>query len=149
MTRLEPTRRDAYPVHRPLSVRWGDVDVYGHVNNVVYLAWFDTAVNGWYVDEGLLDPGRSERVFLVVETGCQYFREMRFGEAVSCGIRVARLGSSSVTYDLALFAGQDDEAKARGRFVHVQVDAASRTPVPIEGATRSAFEAISAHGAGT
>ena len=151
MSRLQPTPLAAYPVTRPLGVRWGDVDVYGHVNNVVYLAWFDTAVNGWYVDEGLLVPGRSSRVFLVVETGCQYFREMRFGEAVTCGIRVARLGSSSVTYDLALFGDDggagDEKARARGRFVHVQVDADSRKPAPIEGDARAAFERILVEGA--
>ena len=134
--RLEPSHRDAYPVHRPLQVRWEDIDIYGHVNNVVYLSYFDTAVNGWYVDEGLLDVGRSAQVFLVVETGAQYFREIRFGEAVSCGIRVERLGTSSVTYDLALFAGEDT-ACARGRYVHVLVDERTRRPVPIEGPTRA------------
>ena len=144
MDRLEPSPRTLYPVLRPLAVRWGDVDIYGHVNNVVYLAWFDTAVNGWYVDEGFLEPGRSTHVFLVVETGCQYFREVRFADTVQCGIRVVRLGSSSVTYDLALFTDDAETACARGRYVHVQVDATTRRPAPIEGAARAAFERIAA-----
>ena len=141
MERLTPSSRADYPLLRPLQTRWGDVDVYGHVNNVVYLAWFDTAVNGWYVDEGLLAPER-QGVFLVVETGAQFFSEVRFGQGVACGMRVARLGTSSVAYDLALFVEGDDTARARGRFVHVLVDRDSRRPTPIVGDLRAALEAI-------
>ena len=141
MARLEPSRRGDYPVLRPLQVRWEDIDVYGHVNNVVYLSYFDTAVNGWYVDEGLLEMGRSAHVFLVAETGAQFFREIRFGEAVTCGLRVERLGSSSVLYDLALFTAEDT-ACARGHYVHVLVDEKTRRPVPIEGRTRDKLEEL-------
>ena len=138
MARLEPSRRTDHPVHRPAQVRWGDVDVYGHVNNVAYLSYFDTAVNGWYVEEGLLAPG--EPVFLVAETGAQFFAEIRFGQAVSCGIAVERLGRTSVTYDLALFRDDEAEACARGRYTHVLVDAETRRPVPIEGRHRAVLE---------
>ena len=146
MSRLEPLARAAYPLVRRVPLRWDDVDIYGHVNNVVYLALFDTAVNGWYVEGGLLDPARSARVFLVVETGAQYFRELRFGEDVEVGIRVTRLGSSSVTYDLGVF-GEGDPARARGRFVHVLVDQSTRRPVAIEGPTRTALARLEGEGA--
>ena len=138
MARLEPSTRADHPVQRACQVRWGDVDVYGHVNNVVYLAYFDTAVNGWYVDEGLLRPG--EPVFLVAQTGAQFFAEIRFGQAVTCGIAVERLGRTAVTYDLALFRDDEDAACARGRYTHVLCDARTRRPVPIEGRHRAVLE---------
>ena len=138
MARLEPSSRADHPVHRPCQVRWGDVDVYGHVNNVVYLAYFDTAVNGWYVENGLLRPG--DPVFLVAETGAQFTAEIRFGQAVVCGIAVERLGRTSVTYDLALFRDDEDTSCARGRYTHVLVDAQTRRPVPITGRCRDVLE---------
>ena len=138
--RLAPSRRADHPVLRKLDVRWADVDIYGHVNNVVYLSFFDTAVNGWYVDEGLLVPGSSERIFLVVETGAQYFREIRFGDRVVCGIRTVKLGRSSVTYDLALFRNDEDESCARGRYTHVLVRKTSRRPTAIDGRHREVLE---------
>ena len=140
--RLAPSTRADHRAFFDLQVRWEDVDIYGHVNNVVYLSYFDTAVNGWYVERGILDPGRSTHVFLVAETGAQYFREIRFGDRVACGLRVARLGSSSVTYDLALFLDDDEESCARGRYVHVLVDERTRRPAPIEGAARAALEGL-------
>ena len=141
MSRLEPSNRADYPALRPLQVRWEDIDIYGHVNNVVHLSYFDTAVNGWYVDEGLLVMGESAHVFLVAETGAQYFREIRFGDAVACGMRVERLGRSSVTYDLALFR-DGETACARVRYVHVLVDETTRRPAPIEGEMRQKLERL-------
>lgn len=141
--RLQPSARADHPVQRACHVRWGDVDVYGHVNNVEYLAYFDTAVNGWYVDEGLLRPG--EPVFLVAETGAQFFAEIRFGQRVACGIAVARLGRTSVTYDLALFRDDEDAACARGRYTHVLVDPETRRPVPIEGRHHEVLERAVRH----
>lgn len=123
-----------------MSTRWQDVDVYGHVNNVVYLSYFDTAINGWYIDAGMLKMGESERVFLVVETGAQYFSEIKFPDTVHAGIRVRRLGSSSVTYDIALFTNDCDLACARGRYTHVLVDEKTRKPVPIDGHSRVCLE---------
>lgn len=140
--RPAPLSRDALKVHRRLATRWMDVDVYGHVNNVVYLSFFDTAVNGWLIENGVLDPRGREPVFLVVETQCSYFSELVFPDEIIAGLRVARLGKSSVTYDIALFSSGSDVASAQGRFVHVLVDAASRRPVPIEGPRRDLLESI-------
>ncbi len=144
MARAQPLDRDRFPLFRTVATRWLDGDVYGHVNNVVYLSYFDTAVNGWLIEQGVLDPLASPEIFLVVETSCQYFRELQFPDVVHAGIRVARLGSSSVAYDIALFRNNDTCASAQGRFVHVQVDRETRRPVPIEGARRSLLEGLAA-----
>lgn len=142
MTRLSPGTRTEYKLFRTLQTRWRDVDVYGHVNNVVYLSYFDTAINGWYIDAGMLQMGKSEQVFLVVETGAQYFAEIVFPDVVHAGIKVERLGSSSVTYDIALFTNDNDSACARGRYTHVLVDNQTRKPTPIKGHKRERFEAL-------
>ncbi|MTH97732.1 acyl-CoA thioesterase [Roseibium sp. RKSG952] len=134
--------RDAFPVFRKVPTRWMDVDIYGHVNNVQYLSFFDTAVNGWYVDKGLLDPRASAEIFLVVETGCNYFAELTFPGTVTAGLLVERIGSSSVTYRIGLFNGEDLETAAHGRFVHVRVDRKSRRPVPIPHVARSRLETL-------
>ena len=134
-----PLTRSDFRAFRELPTRWMDVDIYGHVNNVQYLSFFDTAVNGWYVDEGLLEPARSEEIFLVVETGCQYFAELIFPEVVSAGIRIEKIGSSSVIYTIALFKDGQQTAAAQGRFVHVLVDRKNRRPVPIKDRLRDAL----------
>ncbi|WP_422036170.1 acyl-CoA thioesterase [Roseibium sp.] len=121
-----------------------DVDIYGHVNNVQYLSFFDTAVNGWYVANGLLEPRKSSEIFLVVETGCNYFAELTFPTVVSAGLRIEKLGSSSVVFRVGLFAGKETETAAHGRFVHVLVDRESRRPVPISEQTRSILETLTA-----
>ncbi|MHC5653898.1 acyl-CoA thioesterase [Stappia sp. ICDLI1TA098] len=135
------TRKD-FRLFRDIPTRWMDVDTYGHVNNVQYLSFFDTAVNGWLIEEHVLDPRRSEEIFLVVETGCSYFSEIVYPDRVAVGVRVARLGGSSVTYDIALFRNDGDVACAQGRFVHVQVDARTRRPTPIVGARRALLSSI-------
>jgi acyl-CoA thioester hydrolase len=135
------TRAD-YVDFYPLQTRWNDNDVYGHMNNVVHYALFDTAVNGWLMDRELLDPQTSKTIGLVVETGCKYYAEMRFPDRITAGLRVAHLGTSSISYELALFRNDEDEASAEGRFVHVYVDRDSRRPAPIEGARRDAFQAL-------
>lgn len=140
MTRLTASNRSDYSLFRTLATRWGDVDIYGHVNNVVYLAYFDTAINGWYLDEDMLRMGESEKVFLVVETGAQYFAEIKFPDTVYAGISVMRLGKSSVTYDIALFTNDAETACARGQYTHVLVDHQTRRPVAIEGHTRHCLE---------
>jgi acyl-CoA thioester hydrolase len=142
MTRLSASHRSDYSLFRTLATRWGDVDIYGHVNNVVYLAYFDTAINGWYLEEGILQMGQSEKVFLVVETGAQYFAEIRFPDTVRAGIRVTRLGSTSVTYDIALFTNDTEVACARGQYTHVQVDHKTRRPAVLEGKTRDCLEKL-------
>ncbi len=122
-----------------IQTRWQDNDVFGHVNNVVYYAWFDTAVNGWLIDRGLLDPAASSIIGLVVETGCSYAESVAFPEPVSIGIAVDRLGSSSVRYRIGVFREHGDLAIAQGHFTHVYVDRASQRPVPIPDAIRAAM----------
>ncbi len=114
-----------------IQTRWGDNDVYGHVNNTVYYSWFDTAVNNWLIHKGLLDLERSPVVSLVVETGCSYFESVTYPEPIDIGLRVDRVGTSSVTYGLGVFRKGADLAAAVGRFVHVCVDRETRRPVPL------------------
>jgi acyl-CoA thioester hydrolase len=129
-------------VFRTLQSRWSDNDIYGHMNNVVHYLLFDTAVNGWLIDRGLLDIRSGETIGLVVETGCQYFREIMFPDTVAAGIRVDRLGNSSVTYEVGLFANDGAQAAAQGRFVHVYVDRQTRRPKPLADNWRTALEEL-------
>lgn len=142
--RPTPAARNSFAEFRQIATRWMDVDIYGHVNNVQYLSFFDTAVNGWYVDKGLLDPARSSSIFLVVETGCHYFAELKFPETIDAGIKVSKLGSSSVVYEIALFKEDEAEAAAQGRFVHVLVDRETRRPARIPDAMREVLMGLSA-----
>ncbi len=130
-TKQVPTRSE-YPVFRTIPTRWMDVDSYGHVNNVEYLSYFDTAVNGWYLENNLIDMASGKKIFLVVETNCTYFGEIIFPDVVYAGIKVEKIGNSSVTYDIALFRNDASAACALGRFVHVLVDRESRKPTPLE-----------------
>ncbi|MGR7994289.1 acyl-CoA thioesterase [Xanthobacter sp. ZOL 2024] len=130
-----------FPHSLAISTRWADVDVYGHVNNVVYYSYFDTVVNEYLIARGVLDPQTSPIIGLVVETRCTYFRSLTFPAPVTAALRVAKLGSSSVRYDIALFQG-DDEAVAQGHFVHVYVDRASQRPVPIPDPVRAVLQAL-------
>ncbi|MEO3997482.1 thioesterase family protein [Mesorhizobium sp. CAU 1732] len=119
-----------------------DNDVYGHMNNVVHYSLFDTAVNGWLIENGVLDIHAGGQIGLVVETGCRYFGEMAFPDVVTAGIRVAKLGSSSVRYEVGLFRNHDKTAAAEGFFVHVYVDRATRRPMPLAAELRTALETI-------
>ena len=119
-----------------------DNDIYGHMNNVVHYSLFDTAVNGWLIASGVLDIHNGEQIGLVVETNCRYFSELAFPDVVAAGIRVAKLGTSSVRYEVALFRNDERHAAAEGFFVHVYVDAATRRPRPLGNALRTALEAI-------
>jgi acyl-CoA thioester hydrolase len=139
----EPLRgREAYKVWRPITTRWADNDAYGHVNNTVYYAWFDTAVNAWLIAAGLLDIERGDPIGLVVETGCRYARPLAYPDPVEVGLAVESVGTSSVRYRLGVFREGSDEAAAEGHFVHVYVDRTSRRPAALPEAWRSAFEAI-------
>jgi acyl-CoA thioester hydrolase len=126
-----PLKRSDFRAFVDIPTRWMDVDIYGHVNNVQYLSFFDTAVNSWYVDNGLLDPVKSPEIFLVVETGCHYFSELTFPGVVTAGLKIEKLGGSSVIFRVGLFAGDAIETAAHGRFVHVHVDRETRRPSPI------------------
>jgi acyl-CoA thioester hydrolase len=134
-----PQRRDDYPLHVPIQTRWMDNDVYGHVNNVTYYSYFDTAVNGYLIEKGALDIEKSAVIGLVVETSCRYRSPIAFPEAIAAGVRVARLGKSSVRYEIGLFREREDEAVAEGTFVHVYVDRATRRPAPLPPELRSAL----------
>ncbi len=126
-----PRARSDYKVFRPIGTRWMDNDVYGHVNNVVYYSWFDTAVNAWLIEQGALDIHQGEAIGLVIETQCNYFAPLAFPQTVEAGIRVARLGNSSVRYEVGLFAQGTELAAAQGHFIHVYVDRQTRRPVPL------------------
>ena len=138
----DPERRASYLDFTRLDTRWHDNDVYGHVNNVVYYAFFDTAVNGHLIRAGCLDVQASAVIGLVVETQCRYFKPITFPDVVHAGIRVAKLGRSSVRYEIGLFANDDDSAAAQGHFVHVYVDRAATRPVPIPDGVRRVLEGL-------
>lgn len=142
VTRAGPSRRDDYRAFRTIHTRWMDNDIYGHMNNVVHYSLFDTAVNGWLIEQGVLDIAEGEQIGLVVETGCRYFAEMAFPDVITAGLRVGRLGSSSVRYEVGLFRNDAQEAAAEGFFVHVYVDRATRRPKPLEDRLRATLEAI-------
>jgi len=138
----QPEPRDAYKAFRTITTRWMDNDVYGHVNNVVYYSWFDTVVNGHLVDHGVLDFHQGDTIGLVVETQCNYFSSLAFPQSVDAGLRVAHLGTSSVRYEVGLFAAGEPMTAARGHFVHVYVDRTSRRPVPLPAPLRQVLEAL-------
>ena len=118
-------------VFRAIPTRWHDNDAYGHVNNVVYYSFFDTAVNAWLVEHGLLDIEKGPMIGLVVETGCTYARPVAFPEEVQAGIAVSRIGNTSVRYEIGLFVKGSNQPAAEGFFVHVYVDREGRRPKPL------------------
>ena len=128
-SRPQPESRSAFKVFRRIDTRWMDNDVYGHVNNVVYYSWFDTAVNAHLIEQGALDIHHGETIGLVIETQCNYFAPLAFPQTIEAGIRVTKLSSSSVRYEIGLFAQGEDLCAARGHFVHVYVDKENRRPV--------------------
>lgn len=141
-SRARPARRGAYRTFRNISTRWLDNDVYGHVNNVVYYSWFDTAVNAYLIERGLLDIEQGATIGLVVESQCNYFAPLAFPQTVEAGMRVANVGRSSVRYEIGLFAQGEDLAAAQGHFVHVYVDRQSRRPVDLSDQFKSVLETL-------
>ena len=139
MSRPSPEPRSAYRHFRVVPTRWMDNDVYGHVNNVQYYSFFDTVVNGYLIAQGVLDPHGGAVIGLVVETTCNYFESLSFPEAVDAGLRVPRLGTSSVRYEIGLFRAGDDRAVAQGHFIHVYVDRVTRRPVALPEPFRQAL----------
>ncbi len=144
MTKKTAETRAAYRHFTEITTRWMDNDVYGHVNNVVYYSFFDTAVNRHLILAGALDIQNNEAVGLVVETGCSYFKSVTYPDIVHIGMRVAKLGTSSVRYELAIFANNDDSAAAQGHFVHVYVGRPGNRPVPIPGKLRDILSQLAA-----
>ncbi|HEY7905097.1 MAG TPA: thioesterase family protein [Casimicrobiaceae bacterium] len=139
MSDTAPPRRGDFPHFLAIPTRWMDNDSYGHVNNAVYYSYFDTVVNEHLVRAGGLDIRQGPAIGLVVETLCRFHRPLSFPGSVDAGLRVARLGASSVRYDIGLFAGGEEAAAATGHFVHVWVDRATRRPTPVPDAIRAAL----------
>ncbi len=137
-----PYTQSDFPVLQSISTRWEDEDVYGHVNNVVYYSFFDTAVNGYLIKASETDIRRLEAVGLVAETRCEFLRELRFPGEVRVGISVEKIGTSSIVYRLGLFQGEQEEPAAIGRFVHVYVDAVTRAVTPIPPSIRAVVAPI-------
>lgn len=129
-----------FPFVLPIATRWIDNDVYGHVNNVVYYAYFDTVINRWLIDEGGLDIANGEVIGVCVESQCNYVQSASFPDALAGALRVTKIGTSSVTYEIAIF--REDTACANGRFVHVFVDRKTRRPTPIPARIHEALERL-------
>src|SRR5262245_19619486 len=146
MTHLReaPHRRAEYRHFLPITTRWLDNDAYGHVNNIVYYGWFDTVVNEYLIRAGVLDPVAGHVIGVVGETHCRYFSVLTFPQEIEAGMRVARLGTSSVRYEIAIFAEEAEIASAQGYFVHVYVDRVTRRPTPLPGLLREALIRIQA-----
>ena len=139
MSAPEAASRADFPRFHPVATRWADNDVYGHVNNVEYYAWFDTAINAYLIAEGGLDIHSGDTIGLCVESHCAYKAAVEFPEVVQVGLRVGTLGRSSVRYELAIFREGEEAPAAEGWFVHVFVGRADRRPVSIPDALRTAL----------
>jgi acyl-CoA thioester hydrolase len=138
----QPEPRSAYRAFSAITTRWMDNDAYGHVNNVVYYSWFDTAVNAHLIERGVLDIHHGRTIGLVIETQCNYFASLAFPQTIEAGLRVAKLGTSSVRYEVGLFAQGEPLTAARGHFVHVYVDRDTRRPVPLPPDLKTVLEQL-------
>lgn len=142
MSGAELPKRSDYKIFYPISTRWSDNDIYGHVNNVTYYSYFDTAANRYLIEEGGLDISDGTIVGFVVNSGCQYHAPITYPEGIEAGVRVDKLGNSSVQYGIAIFREGEDEAAAHGHFVHVFVERAANKSVPIPDSLRAALQKI-------
>lgn len=140
--RAEAKKRCEFKHFHTITTRWMDNDAYGHVNNVVYYSWFDTVVNQFLIANGVLDVERSPVIGLVIETQCNYFASVAFPEPITAGLRVTKLGNSSVRYEVGIFKENEDTASAQGHFVHVYVDRESRKPSAIPEAMRALLKTV-------
>ena len=142
MSRPVPRARGDYRWFMAISTRWSDNDAYGHVNNTIYYQWFDTAVNAWLIEAGLLDIERGDPIGLVVETGCSYFAPLSFPGNVDVGIAIERLGTSSVTYRIGVFGAGSAEPSAQGQFTHVYVARQGRKPASVPAHWREKLDTL-------
>lgn len=140
--RVPPPRRESYRWFLPITTRWMDNDLYGHVNNVVYYSFFDTVINRYLLDEGGLDIQAGALIGLAVETSCTFVGSVQFPDAIEAGLRVVHLGRTSVRYEVGIFLVGDPVARAHGSFTHVFVERTTRRPAPIEGELRAALARI-------
>jgi acyl-CoA thioester hydrolase len=145
MEKPTPEPRNRYHHFLRIPTRWMDNDVYGHVNNVVYYSYFDTVVNGYLIDQGVLVIGESSVIGLVVETQCRFFKPITFPDTVHAGLRVARLGNRSVCYEIGLYRNEEDAAAAQGHFVHVYVERTTHRATALPPEMRKALERIQVH----
>lgn len=141
-TRDDLPQRADFRTFRPLQTRWLDNDHYGHVNNVVYYSYFDTAVNGWLIDATGTDIRALPQIGLVVETSCRFLASLSFPESIDVGLRVEKIGTSSIVYAIGIFRSGSNDCAALGKFVHVYVDAQTRKTTPIPAAVRNAAETL-------
>ena len=142
MSREAPAHRSQFRTWTSFNTRWADNDAYGHVNNTTFYQWFDSAVNTWLIEQGLLDIEKGDPIALVVETRCSYFAPLAFPEDVDVGLAGAELGRSSIRYRIGVFAKHSERAAAQGEFVHVVVGRARRRPVDMPAKWRTALEAL-------
>jgi len=142
----EPETRVDYRHIRPIQTRWGDNDMYGHVNNVVYYSYFDTAVNMFLIEEGGFAPHAAEVIGICPETRCRFIESVAYPDALEAGLRIIKLGTSSACYEIGIFKVGKEHAVAAGYFVHVYVERASNRPVPIPAPIRAALESIQVPG---
>ncbi|MBI5483312.1 MAG: acyl-CoA thioesterase [Deltaproteobacteria bacterium] len=139
---IKSDKRSDYRHFHTITTRWMDNDTYGHVNNVIYYSWFDTAVNQFLIANGVLDIERSPVIGLVIETQCNYFAPLAFPDRITIGIRVAKLGNSSVRYEVGVFREDEEDAAARGHFIHVYVSRNERRPTAIPDSMRALLQTI-------
>ena len=142
MSRPAPTTRADFTHFLAIPTRWIDNDIYGHVNNVIYYSYFDTVINQFLIEAGGLDPQEGAVVGIAVETGCRFHRSLAFPDLVRAGLRIDKLGTSSVRYEVGIFRNDEDTACADGHFVHVFVDRATQRPVPVPEPIREALQSL-------
>jgi len=142
VSRPTPDTLNSYKHFLKIPTRWADNDVYGHVNNSVYYFYFDTVVNEFLVAKNLLNIETSNTIGLVVKTSCDYFAPVAFPDTINAGLRVSRLGTSSVIYDIGLFRNDETTTAAQGQFTHVYVDRGTRRPVPISKVMRDVLQSL-------
>lgn len=142
MSRPVPATRTQFPFSYAMATRWSDNDMFGHCNNVVYYSWFDTAVNRYYIEEGGFDPAKTSIVGYVVSSGCNYFAPVSHPSVLSLGLRVTRLGERSISWEVAVFLGDDTESRATGRFIHAFVDRTTNQSAAIPCSIREAVSAL-------
>jgi|TARA_R100000655_G_scaffold69528_1_gene107732 acyl-CoA thioester hydrolase len=134
--------RSDFPVFYPIITRWMDNDIYGHVNNVTYYSYFDSVINRYLIEEGGLDIHNAPVVGFMVSSSCQFRKPVAYPDALEAGVRVARIGTRSVTYEVGIFMENDTQAAAHGELVHVFVDRATQSSTPIPPGIREALERI-------
>ena len=142
MTEKKTETRHDYFHFRPITTRWADNDIYGHVNNVVYYSWFDSAVNAYMIEDAGLDIHAGDIVGFVVESSCTYSSPVTYPERIEAGLRVGRIGRSSVRHEVGIFRECEEAAAANGYFIHVFVDRRTNKPVEIPAGIREALEQI-------